>query len=136
MNKTILSCLSVFILLLLFAGQAVAASAIDTAYKDYAGAEGLTFDIERGKKLWDKAGITKDNKVRKCSTCHGDDLSKMGKHAKTGKVIKPLAPSANKKRFTKLKKINKWFKRNCKWTLGRECTGQEKGDLLMYLSQL
>lgn len=46
-----------------------------------------------------------------------------------------MAASVNPKRYTKMKKINKWFKRNCKWTLGRECTNQEKGDILKYLSQ-
>ncbi len=95
----------------------------------------LTFSAERGETLWKKTNIAEDGKVRRCTTCHGDDLSQPGKHAKTGKVIDPLAPSANAKRFTKLKKVKKWFKRNCKWTFGRECTTQEKGDLLMYLSQ-
>ncbi|TBR21868.1 MAG: DUF1924 domain-containing protein, partial [Candidatus Nitrosotenuis sp.] len=30
--------------------------------------------------------------------------------------------------------VEKWFKRNCKETLERECTPQEKGDFLAYLS--
>ncbi|MFK5970948.1 MAG: DUF1924 domain-containing protein [Candidatus Marithrix sp.] len=29
--------------------------------------------------------------------------------------------------------IRKWFKRNCKWTLGRECNAQEKGDILKFI---
>ncbi|MEA3244387.1 MAG: DUF1924 domain-containing protein, partial [Pseudomonadota bacterium] len=33
------------------------------------------------------------------------------------------------------KKIEKWFKRNCKWTLGRECTAQEKADFLAYIDK-
>ena len=44
--------------------------------------------------------------------------------------------SAAKKRFKKLKKVEKWFKRNCKWTFGRTCTEQEKGDMLAYLLTL
>jgi hypothetical protein len=44
-----------------------------------------------------------------------------------------MAPSANKERFTDVKKIEKWFKRNCNDVLARECTAQEKGDFLKYL---
>ena len=72
-------------------------------------------------------------KVRNCSTCHGKDLRAPGKHTKSGKTIDPLAPSANKERLTDPKFIEKWFTRNCKWVLGRECTPQEKGDFLAYL---
>jgi len=52
---------------------------------------------------------------------------------KTGKTIEPIAVSANPERFTDVSKTEKWFRRNCKWTLGRECTPQEKGDLLTWL---
>ena len=51
----------------------------------------------------------------------------------TGKAIEPLAPSANPKRLTDPEHIEKWFLRNCKWTLGRECTPQEKGDFLVMI---
>jgi len=68
-----------------------------------------------------------------CSTCHTDNPAAQGKHAKTDKPIKPLAPSANAERFTDMKKIEKWFKRNCNDVLDRVCTPQEKGDVLAYL---
>lgn len=45
-----------------------------------------------------------------------------------------MAPSANPERLTDVRKIEKWFKRNCKWTLGRECSAQEKTDLLLYIN--
>ena len=45
-----------------------------------------------------------------------------------------MAPSVNPKRLTDRTKIEKWFVRNCKWTFGRECTPQEKGDLLSFIS--
>ena len=64
---------------------------------------------------------------------HSADLTSTGKHVRTGKKIKPLAPSVNPKRLTDTKKIEKWFKRNCKWTLGRECTPQEKGNVLAFI---
>ena len=56
-----------------------------------------------------------------------------GKHAKSDKAVKPLAPSANADRFSDMKKVEKWFKRNCNDVLERVCTAQEKGDVLAYL---
>lgn len=127
----------IFILSTLLISQfAVANPALDDAFKQYTGSDNLTFDATRGDTLWHKKYDGEDGKERSCQTCHGTDLKKPGKHVKTGKKIDPLAPSANSERFTELKKIEKWFKRNCKWTIGRECTNQEKGDILKYLSQL
>ena len=83
-----------------------------------------------GKTLWNAS-----RGERSCTTCHGENLSINGQHAKTGKLIKPMALSANPDRFTKKKKIEKWFLRNCKWTLGRECTVQEKSDILSWLGK-
>jgi hypothetical protein len=54
---------------------------------------------------------------------------------KTGKRIEPMAVSVNPQRLGDMAKIEKWFRRNCKWTLGRACTAQEKGDLLSFLRQ-
>jgi hypothetical protein len=68
-----------------------------------------------------------------CSDCHTDNPAAEGKHAETGKLIKPLAPAANPERFTDMKKVKKWFRRNCNDVLDRECTAQEKGDVLAYL---
>jgi hypothetical protein len=68
-----------------------------------------------------------------CSSCHTDNPASMGKHAKTGKAIKPMAPAANAERFTDTAKVEKWFKRNCNDVLDRVCTPQEKGDVLAYL---
>lgn len=68
-----------------------------------------------------------------CSSCHTENPAAPGKHAKTGKAIDPLAPSANAERFTSPKKVAKWFKRNCNDVLDRVCTPQEKGDVLAYL---
>jgi hypothetical protein len=101
-------------------------------------AEGASeFSAERGKDMWfkphdDPAG----GKARSCTTCHSNNARVNGKHARTGKSIKPMAPSVNPERLTDAKKIEKWFKRNCKWTMGRECSPQEKGDLLSYLRSL
>ena len=71
-----------------------------------------------------------------CSSCHTQDPLAPGRHAKTGKSIAPLAPAANAERFTSLAEAEKWFKRNCNDVMGRECSPQEKGDVLTYLLQL
>lgn len=68
-----------------------------------------------------------------CSSCHTDNATAEGKHAVTSKVIQPLSPNANPARFTDAAKVNKWFKRNCNDVLKRECSAEEKGNLLTYL---
>lgn len=68
-----------------------------------------------------------------CASCHGASGAAQGKHAKTGKIIAPLAPAANPERFADAAKTEKWFKRNCNDVLGRSCTNAEKGDVLAYL---
>ena len=76
---------------------------------------------------------TKHNNNLSCATCHTDNPAAQGKHSETDKIIKPLAPAVNEERFTDMKKVAKWFKRNCNDVLDRECTAQEKGDVLAYL---
>lgn len=71
-----------------------------------------------------------------CASCHTADPLRSGRHAVTGKSIGPLAPSANPQRFSDRAKVEKWFKRNCNDTLGRECTAAEKADVLAYLISL
>ncbi|MBI5889941.1 MAG: DUF1924 domain-containing protein [Nitrosomonadales bacterium] len=68
-----------------------------------------------------------------CASCHTENPFMAGKHAKTGKIIKALAPAANAERFSDSAKVDKWFKRNCNDVLGRVCTPQEKGDVIAYL---
>ncbi len=100
--------------------------------QEYLQANGGQADAEAGRRLWMKQGV----KGRSCTTCHGKDLTRAGKHKRTGKRIEPMAPSVNPKRLTDPKKVAKWFKRNCKWTLGRECTLAEKADVLVWLKSL
>lgn len=89
------------------------------------------FSAAKAEAMWTQVFVdAKTGDKRRCSVCHTEDLRRQGKHATTGKLIDPLAPSANPKRLTDPEHIEKWFLRNCKWTLGRECTPQEKGDFL------
>ncbi|WP_455206755.1 DUF1924 domain-containing protein [Kaarinaea lacus] len=90
---------------------------------------------EKAKELWTQKFPDDNGKnTRSCASCHTDNLHSAGKHIRTNKPIEPMAPSVNNERLTDAKKIEKWFKRNCKWTLGRECSPQEKSDFLSYIS--
>lgn len=71
-----------------------------------------------------------------CASCHGNPPTKPGKHASTGKFIDPMAPAANPDAFTDTAKVDKWFRRNCKDVLQRECSAAEKADVLAYLTGL
>lgn len=93
----------------------------EPGFKDFSAARGENFFKVKHGGEWS------------CASCHTDNPTAQGKHAKTEKVIKPLAPSANPERFTEVAKVEKWFKRNCKDVLERECTAQEKGDVMVYL---
>jgi len=133
--RNLLLKISIILFSVFLVNQAVyAQTALNEAFNLYKGTENLSFNATRGKTLWNNTRVDEDGKERTCHTCHTKDLTQIGKHIKTEKEIDPMALSVNKKRFSKLKKIKKWFKRNCKWTFGRECTSQEKGDILTFLS--
>jgi hypothetical protein len=112
----------------------VNADTVDQLLTQYRTQGAGEFDATAGKTLWDKSyPDARGGEPRRCATCHTADLKQAGKHAQTGKRIEPMAPSVNAKRLTDSKFIEKWFLRNCKWTLGRECTPQEKGNVLVFL---
>jgi hypothetical protein len=115
------------------ASVSLASPATDAAFVQFKADGASNFSAEHGKAAWTSEVVGKDGDKRSCTTCHGLDPTKPGQHATTKKVIGPMAPSANVERFTDLKKMEKWFKRNCEWTWGRECTVQEKGDVLTFL---
>lgn len=71
-----------------------------------------------------------------CASCHNTPPTTEGKHASTGKAIAPMAPAFNPKGFTDTAKVDKWFRRNCKDVLSRECSATEKADVLAYLISL
>ena len=126
------------VMFLTISGLAIAASsAIPERLKSYEAEGAKGFSAAAGDKMWHRKFDAPDGgPQRSCTSCHGTDLKKEGSHKKTGKVIEPMALSVNPERFTDAAKIEKWFLRNCKWTIGRECTAQEKGDALKYLSTL
>jgi len=137
MKKDIQTIKRVGLALLLYATLAPAMGNAQSALlNEYLSQGAKAFSAARGEALWKKTYINaKSGQKRSCTTCHTDNLRQKGKHARTGKIIEPMAPSVNPKRFTDRKKVEKWFRRNCKWTMGRVCSPQEKGDILTYLSQ-
>ncbi|MBF0158500.1 MAG: DUF1924 domain-containing protein [Magnetococcales bacterium] len=108
---------------------------VDMMLTSYQSQGAATFDARAGYQLWHRSfGPDPEGGYdRVCTSCHGSDLRKPGIHRQTGKVIDPMAPSVNPQRLTDPAKIEKWFLRNCKQVLGRECSPQEKGNFLLYL---
>jgi mono/diheme cytochrome c family protein len=102
-------------------------------YKSQAKAAGVVAgDVARGQSFFNS---THGNEW-KCASCHGALPTGKGEHAITHKVIEPLAPAFNAQRFSDLAKADKWFRRNCKDVLARECSAAEKADVLAWLMTL
>ncbi len=129
--KTVLS-LAASVLLL--GSSVVFADVVDERVAQYQSQGARGFNVASGEALWNKEfKDPKTGETRSCATCHTANLRDAGKHAETGKRIEPMKPAVNPKRLTDAKQIEKWFTRNCKWTLGRECTPTEKGDFLLFI---
>lgn len=90
------------------------------------------FSAEKGATFFKTERLHSDGKNVSCATCHTADPRNQGK-TRANKVIEPMAPSVNPKRFTDAAKVDKWFGRNCKDVLERACTAQEKGDYITYM---
>ena len=58
--------------------------------------QGIQADASAGKRLWGAVFVDKKTaQQRSCTICHGDHPGQRGKHAKTGKLIEPMAPAVN-----------------------------------------
>lgn len=121
-------------------GQAFADSARDAILADLAAqakqadAAFADFSEDRGAAFFRATQPGGDRKTAACTACHTDDPKKPGQNAKTGKPIDPMAVSVNPARFTVKDDVEKWFRRNCKEVLGRECTPLEKGDFITFMA--
>ncbi|HQS99054.1 MAG: hypothetical protein B7Y26_12205 [Hydrogenophilales bacterium 16-64-46] len=96
-------------------------------YQQQAGQASAT----RGEAFF-HAKITRDGQTESCASCHTDNPKAIGK-TRAHKRIEPLAPVANRDRLTDPAKVEKWFRRNCKDVLARECSAQEKADFVAFL---
>lgn len=128
-------------MLVLVASQAVFAAdaardAILATYARQAKTEDAAFagfSAQRGEALY-RVKNTVNPDASSCATCHTDDPTRAGRHVKTGRVIEPIAVSANPKRFTDAEKVEERFVRDCKSILGRACTATEKGDYVTFMA--
>ncbi len=125
--------LAVVILALVIApagGALAAGNPVLNEIKKQAG--GVEFSSLRGSKLFSSRFTGGKPDTPSCTACHGASPKNSGK-TRAGKVIAPMALSKTPDRYTDPKKVAKWFRRNCKSVLGRECTPVEKGDFLTFM---
>lgn len=111
------------------------AATLQAKYAAQAAREDRTYrgaSSERGRRFF----LAKHGSDWSCASCHTPDPTATGKHAVTGRRLQPLAPSANPARFTDAAKAEKWFRRNCRDVLDRECTAAEKADVIAWLDGL
>jgi Domain of unknown function (DUF1924) len=90
------------------------------------------FSASRGRRLFRTEFALGKPETPACTACHTTSPLKRGE-TRAGKAIEPMAVSMTPDRYTDPKKVAKWFRRNCKSVLGRECTATEKGDFLTYV---
>ncbi len=91
-----------------------------------------TLSADAGRAFYTKRRSWSSKDVS-CSSCHTDNPANEGKHNETGKPIKPLALSANQKRFTNAQKVEINFSKHCMDLYKKDCSAQDKGDFLAYL---
>ncbi len=116
--------------------RAGAENRVDERLSAYRQQGATDFSVARGQAMWTESrGERRPGQAQSCASCHGSDLTRRGEHVRTGKPIEALAPSVNPMRLTDVASIEKWFLRNCRGTWGRECSAQEKGDLLLFINQ-
>lgn len=127
---------SMILLAALMAQPVLAQDTSPQALIDQFSAEaGASPSPESGKALFMATHSGGKPDTPSCTTCHTADPTKGGQ-ARTGKPIDPLAPGANSERFTDTKFVDKWFGRNCNSVLGRDCSAQEKADIISWLMSL
>ena len=132
--------MSKVMLLALLAVSATAAAATPREMIDAYAAEavrqspGFQPSARRGAEFYARRFAVSD-KMPACTACHTDSPAQPGRHAVTGKAIKPLAPRAEAARFTDPAKTEKWFRRNCTEVLGRECSAAEKADFIRFVAE-
>ncbi|MDE7317554.1 MAG: DUF1924 domain-containing protein [Helicobacter sp.] len=93
----------------------------------------VDFSASEGQRIFTTKNIGRDNQSLSCESCHGSNLQQNGRNVFTGKVLPPLAPSANAESLRDPKQVQKWLKRNFKDVYLREGSAKEKGDVLYYI---
>lgn len=136
MKKLFIGFLTTSFLIINFSSVMADEATVNTLMKNYKSQGAKSGNAQRGEQFWNKTFTGKPPFTeRSCKSCHSSNLKNKGEHVRTGKTLKPLAPSVNDTSLSKVKKAKKWFKRNCKWTTGKECSVQVKADILAFIKQ-
>lgn len=124
------------LLLVSVATQAETPQQIGQTYATEAAARqaGFTPSAKRGETFF-RQRFANNDKMPACTSCHTDSPLNAGQHVVTGKAIRPLAVAANGQRFSDPAKVEKWFGRNCREVIGRDCTPAEKADFVTTMSE-
>jgi cytochrome c553 len=110
---------------------AAAAKAIDSTYAGPSAEEGKVFFNREVIQF--KGDVNALGKAIACASCHTANPADAGKHIVTGKLIKPLSPHINKKRFQSTRDVEKNFTKHCNEVVGSDCSPQEKANYIAYL---
>lgn len=100
----------------------------------YVAKAGAPANAERGQEFFNRK--FKGGLFNGCTECHTDNPTRNGRDQTAEKTIRPLAPAAYPSRFTDAAKVEHQFRLNCKDTVGRDCTAQEKADVMAWLISL
>jgi hypothetical protein len=92
-----------------------------------------TFSADAGRAFFVKRRTFSKGNLS-CTSCHTDNPVNEGMHVETKVLIKPLAMSANPGRFTNAEKVERNLSQHCTDLWGRDCSAQDKGDLVTYLT--
>ena len=93
----------------------------------------FTPSASEGKIFFNRKFKLNNGKEAACASCHTTNPADSGKHIVTGKLIRPLSPTVNSKRFTDLDKVEEKFTEHCNDILGADCSAAEKANFIVYL---
>lgn len=89
---------------------------------------------ERGQQFFTRK--FKGNLYESCADCHTATPAGRGKDLTSEKLMSALAPAANSRRFIDPVRVEHFFRLNCRDVVGRDCSAQEKADVLSWLISL
>jgi hypothetical protein len=127
--------LAILALVSTVAAAAETPASLMATYAQAAGVPVSGLSAKRGEILYRTEHPGRNGQPVSCAACHTANPTQPGR-TRVNKLIEPLAPAANPQRFTDAAKVEKWFRRNCTDVLQRECSAQEKGDFIAWLSQI
>ncbi len=88
---------------------------------------------EEGKAFYNNKVKAANGKEVACASCHTENPANNGKNVVTGKVIQPLSPAVNTKRFSDFEKVESKFTQHCVDILGADCTAAQKANYISYV---